>query len=273
MIIENFMKINEGKTELLLLGKKRILDKNVTLHDEMCVAFGDETITPTQCTTGNWKSLGVLLDPSLNFERQINAVKKSCSYTMNDLWTVGKYLNTATKLMLVKQLVLSKLDYCNIIYFGLPKTILKRLQSILNHCIRYIYNVKDRSTDLTMYFKEAHILPISERIRFKVCLLAYKVVNNIAPTYLMELVKVECDVIVPNNTLERKRLRSGEDNLRLVTPKLADIDSKLSNRRFTYYCPIEWNKLPLEIRSSKTTDTFKSGLKTHLFKTAWSPET
>jgi len=263
---KNFMKINESKTELLLIGKKRILTAPSFKSEDIYINFGYEMITPTECSNDNWKSLGVLLDPNFNFDRQISSLKKKCSNTMNDLWTMGKYLNTRTKLMLVKQLVMSKIDYCNAMYINLPATSLKRLQSILNHCIRYVYGIKDRTEDLTPYFRKAHILPIKARICFKACLLAYKVVNNTAPGYLKELVNLEQDVTNNDTGSGRKRLRSGEDNMRLIVPKLTDSDSKISGRRFTNYCPTEWNKLPLEIRSCSTVENFKSELKTYLFK-------
>ena len=57
---------------------------------------------------------------------------------------------------------------------------LKKLKSTLNCSIRFIYNISDRNEDL-----------LSERIHFKVCVLAYKVVNGIAPDYLCDLVVID----------------------------------------------------------------------------------
>ena len=61
-------------------------------------------------------------DKSLNMERQINSVKKKCSWTMMNLRTIGRYLDESIKLMMVKQLVISKIDYRNSLYMNLPKT-------------------------------------------------------------------------------------------------------------------------------------------------------
>ena len=79
---------------------------------------------------------------------------------MMNLRTIGRYLDEGLKIMMVKQLVLSKLDYCNSLYMNLPKKRLKKLTSILNGTIRFIYNIKDRSEELIPYYKKAHILPI-----------------------------------------------------------------------------------------------------------------
>ena len=128
-MVKHFMKLNESKTELLVIGNSLILKK---FNLELTLKFGDTIITPTLCKGDSWKSLGVLLDATLNMERQINSVKKKCCWTMTSLRTIRKYLNEKVKLMLVKQLIISKLDYCNSLCLNLPKKRLKKLQSVLN---------------------------------------------------------------------------------------------------------------------------------------------
>lgn len=256
-MIENFMKLNESKTELLVLGKPLVLQK---FDLEVTIQFGNTTITPTPCKGDNWKSLGVKLDAALNMERQIDSVKQKCSWTMTNLRTIGRYLDIEVKLMLVKQLIISKLDYCNSLYMNLPNVRLKKLKSILNGGIRFIYNTNDRSKDLVPYYKRAHILPIEERIFFKVCLLSYKIVYNMAPQYLKELVEMD----VPTESSKITRAKPMEDHLRMKLPKMCR--TKASGRRFTNYAPEAWNSLPLRIRTIKNIETFKGMLKNYLFE-------
>ena len=254
-MIVNFMKLNESKTELLVLGKSQVL-KECSL--DITIQFGNMNIIPTECKSDNWTSLGVRFDESLTMERQINSVKKKCSWTMMNLRTIGHYLDENVKIMLVKQLVISKLDYCNSLYTNLPKTRLNKLRSILNGAIRYISNIKDRTEDLTPYYKKAHILPIDKRIAFKVCLLAHKVVYDRCPIYLSSL--VERDVTVSSIYT---RAKPQDDCFRLKVPKMAK--TKLGERRFSNYAPTYWNALPLEIRSLIDTTDFKRKLKNHLY--------
>ena len=54
--------------------------------------------------------------------------------------------------MLVKQLY-----YCNALYTKLSKTRVKKLQSVLNAGIRFIYDIYDRNTDLIPFYKKAYI--------------------------------------------------------------------------------------------------------------------
>ena len=129
--------------------------------------------------------------------------------------------------MLVKQLIISKLDYCNSLYYNLPKKRLKKLQSVLNGGVRFIYNITDRNEDLMPYYKKAHILPVMQRLFFKVCLLCFKVVNGIAPNYLCELLEMT------NNDQKISRTRAAEDTTLLKLPKMSRL--KASNRRFSNY--------------------------------------
>ena len=82
--------------------------------------------------------------------------------------------------------------------------------------------------------------------------------NNLAPSYLKELLTL----YRPNRTL-----RSSSDKLRLVT-----VPYNLKTygyRSYSVHAPILWNSLPLHIRSADTINSFKSKLKTYLFKSAY----
>ena len=255
-MVKNFMKLNESKTELLVLGKPHVL-KNYDLS--ISLQFGSTTISPTECKGDNWKSLGIKLDETLCMERQVNSVRQKCNWTMMNLRTIGRYLDEGIKLMMVKQLVISKLDYCNSLYINLKKTLLNKLKSILNGALRFIYNISDRSTDLVPYYKKAHILPIEHRIFFKVCLLTHKAVHGLSPGYIKELMEVD----VPTETGACTRSKTPGDCFKLKIPKMSK--NKFDARRFSNYAPTAWNSLPLRLRCLKDTDCFKRMLKNYLY--------
>ena len=253
----NFMKVNEKKTQLLLIGKKASLN-SMSISVEL--NFGEVILLPTECKKDTWISLGIKLDENFNMDRQINSVKQKCNWTLMNLRRISFYLDQDTKIMLVKQLVVSKLDYCNSLYMNLAKCRLRKLSSVLNSCIRYIYNIDDTSLYLIPYYSKSHILPMDMRIKFKVCLLVFKILNGQAPEYLCEL--VERDSL---EGCKNTRLRPDHDSFRLKVPKLPS--SKIDNRRFSNYAPETWNSLPLTIRSSNDVSLFKKLLKTHYFDT------
>ena len=240
-MVNNFMKLNESNTELLVIGKPLVLKR---FDLEITIKFGDTIITPTVCKNDTWKSLGVLLDQSLNMERQINNVRKNCCWTMNNLRTIRKYLDERVKLMLVKQLIILKLDYFNALYMNLSTTRVKKLQSVLNAGIRFIYDIYDRNTDLSPFYKKAHILPVEKRI--------------LAPMYLQELVQMNRD----DKAVKETRTKTA-CNLLMKIPKFSKL--KATSRWFSNYAPESWNSLPLNVRNIDNIVSFKGKLKNYLY--------
>ena len=103
--------------------------------------------------------------------------------------------------------------------------------------------------------KKCHFLPVKLRIEFKIALIVYKCLNNSAPGYLSNLIK-------PKDSLPS--LRVYDDQLLLQIPKLHQ--SNYKNRKFSVAAPQIWNKLPLGIRKSNSTASFKTNLKTYYFE-------
>ena len=106
--------------------------------------------------------------------------------------------------------------------------------------------------------KALHFLPVAERIEFKICVLVYKCVNDVAPAYLSDRIQ------------KRRRksisLRKDDDNLLLETPRAR---YKLSEGAFSVCGPRFWNRLPRRLRSAESVNSFKRDLKTHLFGRAF----
>ena len=106
----------------------------------------------------------------------------------------------------------------------------------------------------TTVLYQLHWLPIKARVLYKLLVLTYQAFYGLAPKYLCELVtKYE-----PTSSLR------SADQLMLIVPKTRLIT--FGDRAFVAAAPKEWNKLPLNIRSIDSVSSFKSQLKTHLFK-------
>lgn len=262
-MVRHWLKCNESKTEFLILGKSSALEK---LSFTPSLDFGGTALSPVGCSGSTGKTLGILLDENLTLERQVNNVKRQCGLILRNLWQVHRCLDVRTKILLVKQLVVSRLDYCNILYNGLPKKLIDRLQKTLNSCVRFIYNLHGHQEDYSPYLRDAHILPVEKRITFKACLMAYKIVWSTAPRDLLDRVPV-------HENVEERPTRSNAtlDRYKLLFPKFNSINakSKLRKRRPSVFLPEEWNKLPLTLRSLESIQAFKSQLKTRLFVEAF----
>ena len=103
---------------------------------------------------------------------------------------------------------------------------------------------------------ELHWLPVEFRVKFKILLQMFKVLNGHSPVYLSDLV---------SRYVPARPLRSSDCNLVLV-PRTY---SKYGDRRFSVSGPVLWNDLPENIRDADSTAIFKTLLKTHLYSKAF----
>ena len=156
---------------------------------------------------------------------------------------------------LVHVLVLSRLDHCNSLLYGLPDYPIQRLQYVMNAAAKVI-TCEQKLDHVTPLLIELHWLPVRQRIIFKILLYTFKALHGAAPTYLTGLISP----YVP-----RQALRSA-DQLLLEQPthklKLTGL------RTFSVCAPYLWNSVPFEIKSSASVSIFKAKLKTYLFRQA-----
>ena len=97
---------------------------------------------------------------------------------------------------------------------------------------------------------------ISLRIDYKILLLTFKCIYGLAPTYLSDLISIK------SNSLYNLR---STGKLLLDHPK-GKMLTTLGARSFSAAAPKLWNELPVELRQATSLNSFKSRLKTYLFK-------
>ena len=98
---------------------------------------------------------------------------------------------------------------------------------------------------------------IQERINYKIIVTVYKCIHRLAPNYLSS--------ILTTRTRDN-RLRQKQVCHELNTHSCAKVVGK---QAFGTRAPELWNKLPLNIRTIPTLQSFKQTLKTHLFQSAY----
>ena len=87
-------------------------------------------------------------------------------------------------------LVLSKLDYCNSLYYGINNDLVSKLQYAQNCAARLIYQRRkfDHVTDI---FMKLHWLPVPMRIIYKVLTLVHKCLYQTSPVEINSLITFE----------------------------------------------------------------------------------
>ena len=198
------------------------------------------------------------MDCNLKFHTQINNLCKSSYYFLYNIRKIRKYLTKDLTATLVHALVISRLDYCNSILYGLPAYQIAKLQRVQNTAARLVYMIP-KFTHISPYLKELHWLPIKFRIEFKITILTFQAIHGLAPKYLCELVRIK--------EQSSYHLRSSEEII-LLQPSEKSLTTH-GDRAFQFAAPRLWNRLPRDLKLLNSIGTFKTQLKANIFRIAY----
>ncbi|XP_073330272.1 uncharacterized protein [Pagrus major] len=241
---QNFLMLNTAKTDLLVIKPNNYK----YFSDSLCLNIDGCSISEST----HIRNLGVIFDPTLTFQTHIKEITRTAFFHLRNIAKIRPALSRRSAEVVLHALVSSRLDYCNVLFSGLPICTTRSLQLVQNSAARLLTKTS-RFCHITPVLASLHWLPIQARADFKVLLLTYKALNGLAPSYLTELLS---PYIPP------RPLRSLSSNLLVIPP----INKKSAGgRAFAYRAPFLWNGLPLGIKEATSTAIFKSRLKTHLF--------
>ena len=193
------------------------------------------------------------MDKHLSMEEHVKSICKSSQFHLYNIGRIRRFLTRESTEQLIHAFITSKLDYCNSLLCGLPAVQINKLQRIQNIAARIVTLTKS-SSHITPQLKDLHWLPVAQRVKFKVLLLVFKCQHNMAPPYLQDLIRP----YKPSRALRS----SGQFLLEVPFTQ----QSSFGNRAFGVIGPRLWNELPLDLRTLSSVTTFKSKLKTLLFR-------
>lgn len=246
------LKLNPDKTELIWFGSRLNMDR---LKDrDIAINIDNAVITPSDTI----RDLGVILDSQLDMKEHIRKLVSTGFFHLRRLRQLRRILPRAAKQRLVSTLILSRVDYCNAIFVGLPASTLAPIKRLMNAAVRFVAGLKFRD-HVTPAYKELHWLPIEQRITFKLCSMMHSVINGTAPAYIS-------DLVTPISEL------TGRSHLRSAAAGEYDVPrtrNRYGQRAFSVAGPSAWNDLPTHLRQQKSVTTFRRQLKGHLFRAAY----
>ena len=245
----NFLKLNDSKTEVVLLRKQ---SRNEEVDHIKTIRIGNSNVkvVPTA------KNIGCFIDSNLTMEAQVASITRKGYGSIHEIARILPNLTKEGAEILINSQVTSKLDNFNAVLYGISPTLIRKLQLVQNSAARLITRTKT-SEHITPVLKKLHWLPVAFRIEYKILLLCFKSLHHLAPAYLCELITRK----IPTRELRPSSIRE------LVEPKA---NSKTyGDRAFSIIAPRLWNKLPSDIRKLDKLETFKTKLKTRLYSQAF----
>jgi len=238
------LKINPEKTEFIIFNSKYRKDSTPSVT----INLSGATIHPSSVI----RDLGIQMDTNLTFHQQISSVCKAGYFHLRNIKSISRHISRQHQENLIHAFISSKIDFCNTIYFGLPKFEVNRLQKLQNSAARLLTSTA-KHAHITPVLKQLHWLPVEQRVIFKILIQTHKCIYTSCPSYLSN--------ILPTRTSTRMTRYS-------IAPSLAITHRScvtLGGRSFTSAASSLWNNLPVNLRSLAQLNQFKCQLKTYMF--------
>ena len=144
---QNKFQENEDKTELLLAILSRFRN-HLQLPSSLCL--NGTNISSSFLI----RSLGVTLDPTLNFRHHISNICKTALFELKGISSLRHYISCDASKTLVCSFVPLRLDYCSSFLPRSPRYLLRKLKKIQNNAARVVF----RSSKL------GHVSPLAQAL-------------------------------------------------------------------------------------------------------------
>ena len=224
---KNSLLNNATKTEIMLLGTKKRLEKTrnlkvkVTENGEEKYLYGETYL----------KILGIHIDQSLNWNKHISYIKKKATNSIRNLHRANKLLPMKQKRILYNSLVTPHFTYGDVIWNKCGRMNENKLQQAQNYAAKSILGVNKFSSSRAA-LKKLELLPLTEKRDIHSAVFVKKALAERAPTEIQ---------VKYNNQQRPSALRQG----RLQTPqhktKLYETGAYYSSLQF-------WNTLSPEVQ-------------------------
>ena len=219
---------SSSKTEFLLIGPNQL----AKIHNSsLNISYSA-------------RNLGFIFDEHLTFSDQITSLSKACYYHIRQLRCNRPYLDSSTACTIANSIVHSKLDYCNSLYYKLPKSQLSRLQQIQNSVARTVVKAP-KSCHITLILRSLHWFRINERIEYKLLSLTYLQSSHNYSTFITSSL---FDVLVVL-TLQSSSV------VTLARPPTSSC-LIITDRSFRFASRCLWNQFPLSLHQPHSGTSF-----------------
>ena len=165
-----------------------VLSRHIMSHHvaSRCV-MSLQAVSEALTSDDSVRNLGVLVDSELKFHEHISKMSQNCFFQLRRMRSIRCSISRKAMLTLAHAFICSRVDFCNILFFGVSSYLLGGLQSIMNATARLILNIPKFGHISEEIRTNLHWLPVRQRINYKVCYLVRNCLAGAAPEYLSEV--------------------------------------------------------------------------------------
>ena len=235
----NCLALNIKKTKCMLIGSKgRLKNSRLSLNHK------GASIEQVK----SFRYLGVIIDSNLKWDEHIAMVRSKIASATGRVQRIKHYLPKRILLLLYYSLFLPHIDYCNVVWGKTTQFNLQKLQKIQNRYARMVLKA-DFLTPHKEMLQTLQWQSVTQRIQYNTSLMMYKIMNNLAPTYLLSLVE--------------KRVIQVETRYAIACPLLIQTPrTEYFKKSLHYHGSQLWNNLPDCVRTSHSLMQYKKLTKT-----------
>ena len=195
-----------------------------------------------------FKYLGLWLDTELSFNAHIEATVLKVKQCLCQLYRLIVCFTFDTRKRIAQQLLLPLIDYADIVYHTSSVTSLNALDLVFNSICRFVLRYPFMTHHCTLYEKLDWLQP-KERRRYHWFMFIFSCINyaNKCPPYLQQYFVRHISVYPIRHLLHPF----------FAIPR---IHREIGRRAFCHKGPMDWNNLPLSLKSITSLHSFKVAL-------------
>ena len=186
----------------------------------------------------------------------VSNISRTCYFELRSLASICRFLTITAPATLESAFVMSRIDCCNSLLFGSTHDVTSHLQRIQNYAARLILHLP-RSSNVTTHQKSLHWFPINVRSTYKIACLCHHCHSSTAPSYVADVLQK-----MSSHT------RSSSYTMPLLN-RPGHSKETLGDRSFSFASSSVWNSIPNDVRCDPSLSSYRSRLKTYLFRSVY----
>lgn len=226
---KNYIKLNPTKSQAIFIYKKSV---NTNLFPP--IFLGCDIIEYFEKV----RDLGIILNNRLTWDDHISNMSQKIYGSLRSLWDVTRFANSSLRKKLFLAFVFPLFLYGDVVFFGMSKACERKIQLLLNACVRYIFKLR-KYDHISEYSNTVLNCNLNCYYKIRVLCQFFKIISSHTPTYLFDKLKFSL---------------SNRNTANLIIPINR---SNHLNYSFFVKGATLWNMLPTNIKNSNSVKIFK----------------